>query len=187
MLLGYLSLLNALRKGEEESINAYSFVIWGSLSLCTTLLTTQKDVDPSIKWFTLTMSFFQYLIAWTSFRRRQYKKITKPELASIAIATLAMLLWYFTQHMGAVALSMVILADFCALIPTIIEIRKAKSIKVAFIAGFVLFGIVASLVLAGLRERNFKSLVYPIFEAFVNYGIAIFALGRKLRFRLSVG
>ncbi len=126
------------------------------------------------------MSLFQYLIGIVSLWKRQYKKINTYEILAVVIAAGTMTLWYILrEQVSFISMGCIIVADICAIIPSIIEVKKSEKIGNDFIKSFALFGIVATLVVLGLETKNLQSLAYPVFEVVVNFGIMLFALYRR--------
>lgn len=185
LVVAYISLLRSIIVGQSKEVNGYSFLIWGSLSLCLNLLSNEPSVDVSIWRFTLIMTGFQYLVAVVSIWKRQYAKIKTWEGLSVAIAIIAMTLWYvFRERLGFYPMGFIILADICALVPTLIDLRNAEKINTDYIFSFLLFGVVATGVTFGLEQKNPQSLAYPLFEVCVNFGIMFIAIKKKISLKL---
>lgn len=190
LLIGaYVKLIWGIVQGKEDGINGYSFLIWGGLSYCTNVLAKDPtaSIDVAIQQFTWIMCVFQFIIALVSIMKRQCKKITWYEWLALVVTSISMGLWYFYHDKAKLfPLFLVIVADICALIPSIIELRKAEKVGFDLIVPFLIFGVVAALVAVGLEKKNLQSLAYPLFEVCVSFGLAIYGYRRMKSLSLQL-
>jgi hypothetical protein len=179
LVFGYLMLLYGITSGNDKSVNGYSFLLWCGLAICTTFFVSNKEeIDEVLPYFTIIMGAFQMILAISSISMGITKPLEIWEIIAIIIAIMAIIVWLKTREKGGfLPLLMVIVADCFASIPQFMQLYHMDSsqIGVEFLIGFGLFGLIATLVVIGIKKKNIPSLVYPLFEVIVNVGMMSFA------------
>lgn len=164
LIVTYNGLIREIYYQRIGSINPLSFLLWCGLSSSTAIVAYyENDISVVILKFTLIMASFQFIIAMVAFWKNDRKSLLWQEWVAMLLAIVILVLWYqFHEIIGSWAVLLLIIADIFAVIPEVKQIKNAPLEDEPKL--WLIFSVVATLVILGLPEMDIKNLGYPIFE-----------------------
>lgn len=142
-----------------------SWFIWAIIG-CMFAIVAYNDPKTSIEVFafSIVLAVFPTLIAILSIWKGITKSITKYELIALVFAIFAITLWWMnSDNSGIISTLILIVADACALIPTLIFVystpKEDKPIAwICFASGSII-------TLMSLSEYNIENIALPTYMA----------------------
>lgn len=158
-LWGGFNYLVSTLKGETKP-NKVTWLLWGLAPLIAFAAQIIQGVGLS-SLMTLSVGISPLLIFVASFlNKKSAWKISRFDLGCGALSLLALVLWGVTQ-IGNVAISLSILSDGLAAVPTLIKSYQAPETE--NYQAFLFAGIAAVITLLTIKEWNFAHYAFPVY------------------------
>lgn len=165
-----LPYIQGMLKGTTRP-NAVSWSLW----LVLQIIAISGQVSSGASWslvFLFATTFNIVLVLFFSSRGYGYKKYGGIDFVCLLAAIAAIVVWKTTGN-PVFAISMAVVADFIALVPTI-----AKTYKEPFsesVASWVLLVAAASFAALSTTKFDIANLLYPVYAALSSFSIVVLA------------
>lgn len=147
-------------KAKPNRMTRFSLLVITVLS--TASLLAQKD---KIAIWLAFASMFQSIIIFILSLKNGMGGFEKIDIGSLAITTIGIVLWQSTQNPN-LGLYASIIADLCAMIPTLIKTYKLPRTEVAWFNGMDIIASLISLLL--VNSTKLSEYIYPLYLVLVN-------------------
>ncbi|MCK9272208.1 hypothetical protein M0P65_01545 [Candidatus Gracilibacteria bacterium] len=163
--------------------NRVTWAIWSVVGITLWFTTWANPNSDSITvMFAFILAFNPTVVFILTFWKGSTEPISKMEKAAILIATSAIATWLFTKNNpGILPTLFAILADICALVPTIRFVNNNPDQDRP--TAWILFMIGSILAISGVKLWNMDSLILPIYMTIGSFFIVIhwYIIGLKIK------
>jgi len=164
--------------------NRVSWFIWSVVGFAFWLV-TPDDADEITKTLTFFFMFNPTVIFVLTLFKGENSSVDALEKFSLAIGVLAIVVWYFTKESaGVLPISIAILADLCALLPTIRFVYSAPQDERPF--AWILYFVGFSVALFGIENYTLVNLILPVYMIGGSFSVVYPLVAYRLRKRVAL-
>lgn len=143
--------------------NRVTWAIWSVVGITIWITTLTNPLSDHItKMFAFVLAFNPTIVFVITLWKGSTEPISKAERFAILISAIAIMLWLFTMNSpGFLPTFLAILADICALVPTIRFVNQYPDQDRP--TAWMLFMIGSIFAISGIQNWNIESLILPVY------------------------
>lgn len=164
--------------------NLISWMIWAFIGWAFLLVTVNNpEADKITKFFSIVLAVPPTFIAILALKKGVIESVSREDVFAVCIAFIAMLVWFYKKdEPGILPVLLAILADICALIPTLKFVyRKPADDRPG---AWFTFSLGSLLTLLSLQKWNPESYLLPIYmgvaSLLVVYPLFVYRIRNKI-------
>jgi len=164
--------------------NSISWFIWSLIGFAFWLI-TPPSADEVTKMLTVIFMLNPTLIFLLTLFRGENTKPDSLEIFSLVIGLSSILAWFFLKNTaGALPISIAILADFCALIPTLRFVFKSPQEEKPL--AWIFFFLGSFIAVVAIEEHNIESLLLPIYMTIAAFLVVFPLVKYRLKMKIPI-
>ena len=167
-----------------NKLNLISWTIWSFIGWAFFLVTVNNpEADKITKIFSVILAVSPTSIAFVALKKGTIESVSREDIFAVCIALVAMVVWFYKKdEPGIIPVLLAILADICALIPTLRFVygNPADDRPGAWFA----FSFGSLLTLLSLQKWNPESYLLPMYMGFASllvvYPLFVYRIRNKI-------
>lgn len=164
--------------------NLISWMIWSFIGWAFLLVTVNNpEADKITKFFSIVLAVSPTAIAFVALKKGSIESVNREDIFAACIALVAMLVWFYKKdEPGIIPVLLAILADICALIPTLRFVYRTPADDRP--GAWIAFSLGSLLTLLSLQKWNPESYLLPIYmgvaSLLVVYPLFVYRIRNKI-------
>lgn len=157
--------------------NRVTWLLWGVFPMITFVAQRVQEVE-SVSWVTFVSGFTPILVVIASFvNKKAYWKSRALDYYLMLAALIGIMFWVITDNPN-IAISLALMADLCAAIPTVIKCYKYPNSEswIAYSISTLGFG----LAVFTIRSWTYENYAFVIYLTLINMIMAVFSARKRI-------
>lgn len=164
--------------------NRISWFIWSIIGFAFWLI-TPDTADEVTKMLTLIFMVNPSIIFILTLFKGESKKVDSLEKFSLVIGLFSIVIWYFFKdNTGILPISIAILADFCALFPTLRFVFASPEEEKPL--AWIFFFIGSFIAVFAITDHSLESMLLPVYMTFGSFLIVFPLVRYRLKMKIAL-